>query len=127
MRYPTRKCDGFLETIERNDPMANVIEFNTDNFETEVVQSDVPVLVDFWAPWCGPCKMIGPIIEELAGEFDGKVKIGKVNVDNNQQLAANFGIKGIPTVMLFKGGETITSFVGVRPKEDLTAALNDAI
>ena len=107
--------------------MANVMEFNTDNFETEVVQSDVPVLVDFWAPWCGPCKMIGPIIEELAGEFDGKVKIGKVNVDNNQQLAANFGIKGIPTVMLFKGGEQINSFVGVRPKEDLAAALNGAI
>jgi thioredoxin 1 len=107
--------------------MANVMEFNTDNFETEVVQSDVPVLVDFWAPWCGPCKMIGPIIEELAGEFDGKVKIGKVNVDNNQQLAANFGIKGIPTVMLFKGGESINSFVGVRPKEDLASALNGAI
>ena len=107
--------------------MANVMEFNTDNFETEVVQSDVPVLVDFWAPWCGPCKMIGPIIEELAGEFNGKVKIGKVNVDNNQQLAANFGIKGIPTVMLFKGGESINSFVGLRSKEDLAAALNGAI
>ncbi len=107
--------------------MANVIEFNTDNFDTEVVQSDVPVLVDFWAPWCGPCKMIGPIIEELAGEFNGKVKIGKVNVDNNQQLAANFGIKGIPTVMLFKDGESINSFVGLRSKEDLAAALNGAI
>jgi thioredoxin 1 len=107
--------------------MANVMELNTDNFETEVVQSDVPFLVDFWAPWCGPCKMIGPIIEELAGEFDGKVKIGKVNVDNNQQLAANFGIKGIPTVMLFKGGESIHSFVGLRSKEDLAAALNGAI
>ena len=107
--------------------MANVMEFSSDNFETEVVNSDVPVLVDFWAPWCGPCKMIGPIIEELAGEFDGKVKIGKVNVDNNQELAAKFGIRGIPTVMLFKGGQSINSFVGLRPKEDLTAALNGAI
>ncbi len=107
--------------------MANVMEFNGDNFETEVVNSDVPVLVDFWAPWCGPCKMIGPIIEELAGEFGDKVKIGKVNVDNNQDLAAKFGIRGIPTVMLFKGGESINSFVGLRPKEDLADALNGAI
>ena len=107
--------------------MANVMEFSGDNFEAEVVNSDVPVLVDFWAPWCGPCKMIGPIIEELAGEFGDKVKIGKVNVDNNQDLAAKFGIRGIPTVMLFKGGESINSFVGLRPKEDLATALNDAI
>jgi len=107
--------------------MANVMEFNGDNFDSEVVKSDVPVLVDFWAPWCGPCKMIGPIIEELAGEFGDKVKIGKINVDNNQDLAAKFGIRGIPTVMLFKGGESVNSFVGVRPKEDLAAALNDAI
>ncbi len=107
--------------------MANVMEFNGDNFETEVVKSDVPVLVDFWAPWCGPCKMITPIIEELAGEFGDKVKIGKVNVDNNQDLAAKFGIRGIPTVMLFKGGESVNSFVGLRPKEDLAAALTSAL
>ena len=107
--------------------MANIMEFNVDNFDTEVVKSDVPVLVDFWAPWCGPCKMITPIIEELAGEFNGKVKIGKVNVDNNQDLAAKFGIRGIPTVMLFKNGEAINSFVGLRPKEDLATALSSAI
>ena len=103
------------------------MEFNVDNFDTEVVKSDVPVLVDFWAPWCGPCKMITPIIEELAGEFDGKVKIGKVNVDNNQDLAAKFGIRGIPTVMLFKGGEVAGSFVGLRSKEDLAGALDEAL
>lgn len=103
------------------------MEFNKDNFDAEVVKSDVPVLVDFWAPWCGPCKMIGPIIEELATEFDGKAKVGKVNVDDNQELAGSFGIRGIPTVMLFKGGEVVNQFVGLKPKEDLVAALNDAM
>ncbi len=103
------------------------MEFNKSNFDTEVIKSDVPVLVDFWAPWCGPCKMIGPIIEELAGEFDGKAKIGKVNVDDNQELAGSFGIRGIPTVMLFKGGEVVNQFVGLKPKEDLVTALNDAM
>ena len=103
------------------------MEFNKSNFDAEVIKSDVPVLVDFWAPWCGPCKMIGPIIEELSGEFDGKAKIGKVNVDDNQELAGSFGIRGIPTVMLFKGGEVVNQFVGLKPKEDLVAALNDAM
>jgi thioredoxin 1 len=107
--------------------MIMAMEFNKSNFESEVLQSDVPVLVDFWAPWCGPCKMIGPIVEELAGEFEGKAKVGKVNVDDNQELAGSFGIPGIPTVMLFKGGEVVNQFVGLRPKEDLVAALNDAM
>ena len=107
--------------------MANVMEFTASNFETEVVGSDVPVLVDFWAPWCGPCKMIGPIVEELAGEFGDKVKIGKVNVDNDQELAGKFGIRGIPTVMIFKGGDVVNSFVGLRSKDDLAGALNDAL
>ena len=107
--------------------MANVMTLDGKNFETEVVKSDVPVLVDFWAPWCGPCKMIGPIIEELAGEYDGKAKVGKVNVDDNQDLAAKFGIRGIPTVVLFKGGEAIGNFVGLRPKEDLAGALDEAL
>ena len=107
--------------------MADVKHFDAANFETEVINSDVPVLVDFWAPWCGPCKMIGPIVEELAAEFDGKVKIGKVNVDDNQALAGQFGIRGIPTVMVFKGGDVVNSFVGLRPKEDLASALNNAL
>jgi thioredoxin 1 len=93
-------------------------------FETEVVNSSTPVLVDFWAPWCGPCKLIGPIVEELAGEYDGKVKVVKVNVDNNQDLAARFGIRGIPTVMIFKDGQVASSFVGLRSKEDLARALD---
>ena len=103
------------------------MEFNKSNFDTEVVKSNVPVLVDFWAPWCGPCKMIGPIIEELATEFDGKVKVGKVNVDDNQDLAGTFGIRGIPTVMLFKDGKVLNQFVGLKSKEELTSALNDAL
>ena len=107
--------------------MANVMTFDSNNFDTEVVSSDVPVLVDFWAPWCGPCKMIGPIVEELAGEYDGKAKVGKVNVDDNQELAGKFGIRGIPTVMLFKGGEVVGSFVGLRPKEDLAKAIDEAL
>ncbi len=107
--------------------MSNVMQFDAANFETEVLSSESPVLVDFWAPWCGPCKMIGPVIEELAADFDGKVKVGKVNVDDNQQLAAQFGIRGIPTVMLFKGGETVDSFVGLQQKTDLATALEKAL
>ena len=103
------------------------VEFDTKNFQSEVIESDVPVLVDFWAPWCGPCKMIGPIVEELAQEFEGKIKVGKVNVDYNQELAGSFGIRGIPTVMLFKGGEVVNMFVGVRPKDDLVSAINDVL
>lgn len=107
--------------------MSNVLELNGQNFESEVVNSDVPVLVDFWAPWCGPCKQIGPIIEELAGEFEGQAKVGKVNVDNNQDLAAKFGIRGIPTVMLFKGGESVNNFVGMKPKQELADAISNAL
>ncbi|RKZ16452.1 thioredoxin [bacterium] len=107
--------------------MANVMNFESSNFDSEVAGSDVPVLVDFWAPWCGPCKMIGPIIEDLVGEYGDKIKVGKVNVDDNQELAGKFGIRGIPTVMLFKGGEVVASFVGVRPKEDLAAAIDEAL
>ncbi len=103
------------------------MKVDSTNFDSEVKNSDLPVLVDFWAPWCGPCKMIGPIVEELAEDFAGKAKVGKVNVDDNQELAGQFGIRGIPTVMLFKGGEVVESFVGLRSKEDLKAALEGAL
>jgi thioredoxin 1 len=107
--------------------MGKALTIDKSNFETEVLKSDKPVLVDFWAPWCGPCKMVGPIIEELAGDYDGRIKVGKVNVDDNQELAARFGIRGIPTVMVFKGGQVASSFVGLRPKDDFARALDEAL
>ena len=81
----------------------NVVEFTDGNFQSEVIDSDVPVLVDFWAPWCGPCKMIAPTIDELANDYAGRVKIGKLNTDENQQIPTNYQIQGIPTILLFKG------------------------
>ena len=102
----------------------NVLHFDDDNFEAEVLQSDRPVLVDFWAEWCGPCHMLTPIIGELAQEYAGKVKVGKVDVDSAQRTAARFGIQNIPTVILFDGGQQVESFVGLRKKSDYQKALN---
>jgi thioredoxin 1 len=110
-------------TSRKDGTMSNVMQFDTNNFDQEVVKSDKPVLVDFWAPWCGPCKMIGPIIEELASDFDGRLKVGKVNVDDNHQLAGQFGIRGIPTMMVFKDGQMVDSFVGLQQKADLAGAI----
>lgn len=95
--------------------MAEIV-LTVDNFKTEVLESDMPVLVDFWAPWCGPCKMLGPVISELAEEYEGKVKVGKVNVDEEDELAAQYGIQSIPTVLLFKGGEVVEQSLGFKPK-----------
>ena len=100
------------------------INFTDDNFETEVINSELPVLIDFWAAWCGPCKMIAPIVEELAVEYDGKVKVGKLDVDDNQQVAIKYGVRSIPTVLLIKNGEIIDTIIGAVPKSVFIEKLN---
>jgi thioredoxin 1 len=99
------------------------LTFTDQNFETEVLKSDKPVLVDFWAPWCGPCQMMGPVIEELAKEFEGKVKVGKLNVDENNAVAQKYGIMSIPSLKIFKGGQVVKEFTGVQAKETLKGEL----
>jgi len=94
-----------------------------NNFETEVMQSDLPVLLDFWASWCGPCKMLSPVIEEIEQEYAGKVKVGKVNVDDEVELAQKFGVASIPTVVLMKNGSVAATSIGYRPKADIEAML----
>ncbi len=102
--------------------MSEII-INNNNFEQEVLHSDVPVLVDFWATWCGPCRMLAPTIAQLAQEYEGRVKVCKVNVDENPELSAQFGIVSIPTVKVFKGGAVTGTLVGLRPKQELEALL----
>lgn len=104
--------------------MSEVLHINDADFETVVAQSDIPVLVDFWAPWCGPCKMIAPILDEIAPEFEGKAKIVKINVDDNQLVAGQFGIRSIPTLLLFKNGQLVATQVGALPKNQLAAFIN---
>jgi len=104
----------------------SVLELTDDNFETEVISSDKPVLVDFWAEWCMPCRMIAPTIEELAGEYEGKVKVGKLDTDANRDVSVKYGISAIPTILLFKGGEVVKKFVGVTPKQEFAAELDKA-
>jgi thioredoxin 1 len=102
----------------------NIIQLTQENFAKEVLQSATPVLVDFWAEWCGPCKAIAPILDELAGEYDGRVKIGKVNIDNQQELAAQYSVRAIPTLLLFRAGEVADQIVGLRSKRDLKASFD---
>jgi thioredoxin 1 len=103
------------------------VKIDTNNFEADVLGADEPVVVDFWAEWCGPCKMIAPALEELSGELDGQVKIAKVNIDENPQIAAQYGIRSIPTLYMFKGGEVVDQMVGAVPKGKLSDWMKGAI
>ena len=103
------------------------LEITDSNFEETVLKSDKPVLVDFWAAWCGPCRMVGPIIDELSEEYEGKAVVGKVDIDSNQQYAAQFGVRNIPTVLVFKNGELVDRKVGVSSKNDYAQAIDNLI
>jgi len=103
------------------------VEITDDNFETEVLQSDKPVLIDFWAVWCGPCKIIAPIVEELASEYDGKVKVGKLDVDSNQQTSIKYGVRSIPTLLVFKDGNVKDTIIGAVPKKLIVEKINSAL
>ena len=107
--------------------MSEVLHINDVDFESVVVNSDIPVLLDFWAPWCGPCKMIAPVLDELAPEFAGKVKIVKMNVDDNQATPAQFGVRSIPTLLLIKNGQVVATPVGALPKTQLANFINQHI
>ena len=107
--------------------MSIVVDVNDDSFEQEVLNSDVPVLVDFWAPWCGPCKTIGPVVEELAQQYGDKLKVVKINVDDNKEAAMKYNVKGIPNLILFKGGESQEQIVGAVAKQELIKAIDKVV
>ena len=103
------------------------LEVTDDSFSNEVLNSELPVLVDFWAEWCGPCKMVSPIVEELSNDYDGKIKVTKLDVDSNPQTAANYGIRGIPTLLMFKDGSAVDQIVGAVPKTHIAERLDKII
>ena len=107
--------------------MSKAIELNDSNFEEVVLKSDKPVLVDFWAEWCGPCRMVGPVVEEIAGEYDEKAVVGKIDVDANQDLSVKYGIRSIPALLFFKDGEVVDNVIGAVPKNVLTEKLEAQI
>ncbi len=110
-----------------NEAATHPVAVTDNDFGDQVLQSDKPVLVDFWAEWCGPCRVLGPVIESLSQEYDGQVKVAKVDVDSNQQVAMQYGIRSIPTVMLFDKGQIVDTLVGVRPKSDYETSLRKVI
>ena len=105
----------------------SIIEVSDSNFESEVVNSDLPVLVDFWAPWCGPCRAIAPMVEEISSAYEGKIKVGKMNVDENQATTMKFGIRSIPTLIMFKGGEAIDQIIGAVPKGEIERVVEKSL
>ena len=107
--------------------MADILQISDDSFDGDVLKAEVPVLIDFWAPWCGPCKAIAPIVEELATEYDGKLKIVKMNVDDNPRTPSQYGVRGIPNLILFKGGEVKEQIVGAFPKAQLVKAIDNLV
>lgn len=107
--------------------MSNVMEINEGNFDSQVVQAGVPVLVDFWAPWCGPCRMVGPIVEELAQDNQGRIQVGKLNVDENQALSGRFNVRSIPTLLFFKNGQEVKRIVGAQGKAQLQKVVDEVL
>ena len=103
------------------------LEFTDDNFQEEVLDSSQPVLVDFWAEWCAPCRALGPVIDELSGAYEGKAKIGKLDIDTNRDAAIKYGIQSIPSIIIFKDGEVLNKFVGISPKDELVSAIDAAM
>jgi thioredoxin 1 len=107
--------------------MTNIKDINSTNFDKEVLNSELPVLIDFWAPWCGPCRMVGPVVENLAEANQGKIRVAKINVDENQALAMQYGIRSIPTLSFFKGGEEVKRIVGAQGKAQLQKVIDEVI